>query len=131
MLIYRQEDVQLVNGGVPMSTGVLCIDGQMFKVASGGWDQKKQGLGPILVGLYNVSPAIRLADTPENQTYRGEQFPWYARLTPKFYTSHTGYLIHPKGKWEGTLGCIEVWENELVLFDLLANLKGSNILKVI
>lgn len=131
MIIYRQEDVVLVNGNTPMTTGNLIINGESFKAASGGWDTKHQGFGPILAGLYEVTPATRLPDTPENQLYRGEAFPWYARLTPKFPTTHTGYLIHPKGRFKGTLGCIEVWDREPHLFEVLANLKGSCTLKVI
>jgi hypothetical protein len=125
MIIFRQEDCE-VNNKVVMTTGNLIINDQVFKVASGGW-----GNGPIPSGLYKVEAAIRLPDTDKNATYRGEKFPWYARLTPLFKTDRDGLLIHPKGKYIGTLGCIEVWERELELFELLSELKGDCTLKVI
>jgi len=134
MMFYRQEDVAIQidshKDKVPMTTGNLLINGQIFKCASGGWGDGIGYSGPIVAGIYAVSPAIRLPDIAKNQAYRGEKFPWFSRLTPLFKTAHTGYLIHPKGKYLGTFGCIEASERDVELFEILSKIK-SETLKVI
>jgi hypothetical protein len=130
MIIYRQEDVTInkdsKGNNVPMTSGNLIVNGQLFKVNSGGW-----GNGPLPSGLYLVDPAIRLPDTEKNAAYRGATFPWFARLFPQFTTSRDGFLIHPKGRFLGTLGCIEyALDDDEVLFAVLERLVGEK-LKVI
>ena len=130
MIIFRQEDVSInidAHGNkIPLVTGNILISGKIFKGATGGW-----GNGPLPAGLYKVEKAIKLADTPENALYKGDKFPWYARITPLFNTSRNGLLFHPKGKYVGTLGCIETWERDEELFNLLTKIDIDCKLKVI
>ena len=78
-----------------------------FSINSGGWGRRPIDAGDWIVSEMFQQPIGKYV--PDSLApYKGSQFIWYARLTPKFKTDQVGILIHPDNGITGTMGCIGI-----------------------
>jgi hypothetical protein len=125
---------QTGNGPVLEVVGVIQLygDGNLLNqwdALSGGW-----GNGAMWPGEYEITELERLDDVPQNEAYKGEGFPWRARLQEPSYilaglrctkcgkqTGRDGFFIHPDGNFPGSLGCDMPKKNDMDLFNKIAS----------
>ena len=131
LLVYRIEKVLLQDNGYYKSKGILNVyqglnlellktfkdtpPNKSYKAVSGGGSTN----GTLPIGLYKISLVTALADTKNNVPYKGEGFPWFARLDALGNCTRTGLAIHPDGNLPGTAGCLGVLENDIELYENL------------
>jgi len=115
-VIMKNTDSRFLGRRIIVTQGILEIKGEFIPALSGGW-----GKGTIPHGEYLVQMPVKLKDEKQNNSYRGEDFPWIARLEPQFYMpDRNGFAIHPDGGVKGTMGCISPINNDMhVYFTLL------------
>lgn len=77
----------------------------------------KYGKGTMPLGKYELKKPIILIDEEGNRPYKKDGDPWYCELVPLFNCDRTGLCIHPDGGVKGTLGCLGIEKNDLILLD--------------
>ena len=105
-----------------------------WSVCSGG-----HGNGALPSGNYSVSSCDRLEDIKINRAYKGDDYPWFASLTPRgkdvmvidnkvCIYDHTleiwrhSFGAHGKGSLRGTLGCIEAESDDVSLCEAIEDI---------
>ena len=74
------------------------------------------GKGEIPEGNYDVEDLIRIKDDESNNAYKKDGFPWWSPIEPNFKTIRNGLGIHPDGNKKGTLGCIGINKDDMLLY---------------